>query len=61
MHVSSRWEWDEAAMKRAIATVRDKKMGLKKASNEYNVPKTTLGHRVRNKNKIATGSIKVRN
>lgn len=48
-------------MESAIAAVRAKKMGLKKASKEFNVPKTTLGRRVRDKNKMATGSTKVRN
>lgn len=61
MRVSGRGQWNEAAMDSAIAAVREKKMGLKKASKEFNVPKTTLGRRVRDKNKIATGSTKVRN
>ncbi|XP_066970273.1 uncharacterized protein [Macrobrachium rosenbergii] len=59
VRVSSRGEWNEAAMKSAIAAVREKKMGLKKASKEFSVPKTTLGRRVRDKNKIATGSTKM--
>ena len=40
-------------MESAIAAVRGNKMGLKKASKEFKVPKTTLGRRVKGKNKIA--------
>lgn len=41
MRVSGRGEWNEAAMNSEIAAIREKKMGLKRASKEFNVPQTT--------------------
>jgi hypothetical protein len=35
-------KWNDANMMKAIDTVRKKKMGWKKASKHFNVPKTTL-------------------
>jgi hypothetical protein len=37
-----RHTWDEHDMIRAINSIREKKMGLKKAVKQFNVPKTTL-------------------
>ncbi|XP_076043601.1 uncharacterized protein LOC143026680 isoform X2 [Oratosquilla oratoria] len=58
VRISNRGEWNAEAMQNAISAVKEKKMGLKKASKEFNVPKTTLRRRVKEKNMIATGSTK---
>lgn len=61
MRISNRGGWNTEAMQNAISAVKEKKMGVKAASKEFNVPKTTLRRRVKEKNKIVTGSTKVRN
>lgn len=40
------WSHDEINMKHAIEKVISGEMGLNKASNKYNVPKTTLKRRL---------------
>lgn len=51
---SARQAWDESAMTNAVDAVKRGEMGIKKASAVYNVPKTTLRRRARNKNKRAS-------
>lgn len=45
-------------MASAIEDVRAGRMGYQAASTLYNVPKSTLERRVKNKNRIATGNCK---
>ncbi|XP_076814279.1 uncharacterized protein LOC143460585 [Clavelina lepadiformis] len=52
-------KWDEEAMRHAIGAVRDGTMGIKKAAEQFHVPKTTLLRRLKKKNKIALGSRKM--
>ncbi|XP_042218820.1 uncharacterized protein LOC121864010 [Homarus americanus] len=59
VRISNRGGWNTEAMQNAISAVKEKKMGVKAASKEFNVPKTTLRRRVKEKNKIATGSTKM--
>src|SRR6218665_3513712 len=42
---TDRQSWSEINMKHAIEALRNKKMGLKKACKEFNVPRTTLQRR----------------
>jgi len=48
-----RQSWDETAMNNAIQTVKKGEMGIKKASATFNVLKTTLRRRARNKSVTA--------
>ncbi|XP_014677801.1 PREDICTED: tigger transposable element-derived protein 6-like isoform X2 [Priapulus caudatus] len=56
---STRNSWDTVSMEQAITAVRSKEMGLKRASRQFNVPKTTLKRRVHDTNKKAKGASKV--
>ena len=55
---STRQTWNEESMKAAIKAVTDNGLGLKKASAEFSVPKTTLRRRVKGLNKSAIGATK---
>ncbi|KAJ4450215.1 hypothetical protein ANN_01622 [Periplaneta americana] len=49
MNPKCRKLWKEEVMKAAIISVRNKVMGLQRASNTFNVPKYTLKDKVSNK------------
>ena len=55
---TTRQSWSEAAMASAVEAVKKGDMGIKNASRVFNVPKTTLRRRAREKNKRASGSRK---
>ena len=42
---TNRGKWDEESMGKAIAAMMEGKMGAPKASQEFNVPQTTLERR----------------
>ena len=46
---TNRQEWSAQNMEQAVAAVVKKEMGLRKASAQFNVPKTTLQRAVQNK------------
>lgn len=51
---TARQMWDATQMQRAIEAVINGKMGLRKASANYDVPKSTLEDRVK---KLKSGSV----
>ena len=55
---TSRQSWSENSMEQAINDIRSGRLGYLAASKEYDVPKSTLERRVKDKNKRATGSTK---
>src|SRR5688572_33148089 len=55
---TTRQSWDEVAMQNAAETVKKGEMGVNKASVVFNVPKTTLRRRARNKNKRVNAGAK---
>jgi len=57
-HKTTRQSWDETAMNNAIQAVKKREMGIKKTSATFNVPKTTLRRRARNKNKHVSDGTK---
>ncbi|XP_041378240.1 uncharacterized protein LOC121390478 [Gigantopelta aegis] len=55
---SCRQSWDEVAMRDALNSIKNG-LGLKKASLQFNVPKTTFRRRYKGLNKCAKGSTKI--
>lgn len=51
---TTRQEWDATQMQRAIEAVNNGEIGIRKASVNYGVPKSTLEDRV---NKLKSGSV----
>ena len=56
---SSRQSWDEVGMEKAIEAVKNKSMGIRKASLHSNVPKSTLRRRVNGLNIPAVDNKKI--
>jgi len=55
---TDRGSWSEENMSKAIEMIRSRKMSIGEASRYYDVPKSTVGRRVLEKNKVACGSVK---
>lgn len=53
---SNQQSWNAVSMKKAIESVKNKKMSYNKAAKYFNVPRTTLIRRVRDVNIDATGT-----
>lgn len=55
---TTRGDWQEENMDKAIASVLANEMSIREASEYHAVPKSTLGRRVLDKNKVAKGAAK---
>jgi hypothetical protein len=56
---TTRQQWGEAAMNKALADIRSGTMGTLKASKVYGVARSTIQRRLHDSNKFALGSTKV--